>query len=959
MTNVTLVHGAPGCGKTTTIIDAVEKHVEDDGLDPWDVYLANFTRNGREDTAEDLITRGVFDLSEYHEDVDQDTVRGRCRTVHSIALQSCSQIEDPDQVITMEDNPEFYAEFCRKHGLSFEREERNPLRIIHGEDEATPKGNKLFAMNQWLHSRYHPDADRHTKISKVPVDLALSNRRIRDLLDAWESYKADNGKRVEHHDYVDLCIQHNYGPDVRLLAIDEFQDLAPAEYALYKQWRDEQNIDWIYIAGDVNQCVPEGTPVQTRDGPIPIEEITEGDEVVSAYDDGEAKSFEVTATHDRPANEPIVSLATESGATVSCTRNHEMFAVLPNQRQSNGDAGDRHFVYVMKSASGDYRVGITQMPRKRFTTEQGAAAMMIVGAHETEEAALLEEKQIAYEYGIPQTPFKNRGGLYQSALNELYGGLDTDDGFYDLCKDKDLNPERFHLVAQSDDTATSEYQVSGEHVRVSLKLGKVRERKNGSDYVYHQTRAVTANGNAIEKLRETQLNESDAKADGSVRFRLQSSDYGKVRDAAQDAVDGLHEAGIGGELCEEATYGSFDESGGRRVPLLVVPASQVTEGMYVPVVSDGSVQYEQVVHRTEQKESTTVYDLTVPPTHNYIVGGNRGVAVHNSIYSFRCATPTYLQETAVDDREYLTDSYRCPVEVSNVARGILESEPSISRNIFRTARRHDGKRPQGTATMRQLEDPEDIAAAVRTALDNHGADNGATVYMLARTNYQLGILANALQREGQPFDAIGDKMTPWPGDIVSCLLALRSLRRESPVPKTDAKALIDTATNSELRWERYEAAESSHELQSDMESVPVCAVNKVAAAFPGRSVRTISDVLDIAEYRKDMLRGALETDVDPNPDRVQIGTVHEAKGLEAPCVFLFAETTPGVLKRYQSGEVRAEEHRVAYVGATRASETLHVVEGLFDSPTSPIFEDGLPGHARDADRTSGGVTVDD
>lgn len=43
-----------------------------------------------------------------------------------------------------------------------------------------------------------------------------------------------------------------------------------------------------------------------------------------------------------------------------------------------------------------------------------------------------------------------------------------------------------------------------------------------------------------------------------------------------------------------------------------------------------------------------------------------------------------------------------------------------------------------------------------------------------------------------------------------------------------------------------------------------------------------------------------------------------------------------------------------YVGATRASDTLTVLDGFFDGPRTPIFADGLPGH--EADTTTGAAT---
>jgi len=573
-THICLVHGAPGCGKTHTLLDAVEDHAANDDVGMFDIYLANFTNNGREATADDLIERGVFDLSQYPDEIDEGSLRSRCRTLHSIALQCCPEVKNPqEQVITMDEEPTFYERFCREHGLAFEAKKTNPLELIRGGKESTPRGTKLFALDQWLHAQYLPSADRMAKVTKAPVEIELANSRIRELLQAWNEYKCDRmSRRFEHHDYVDICLKNGYVPDVRFLGIDEFQDLSPVEYALFKLWRDSGQLDWIYIAGDVNQ----------------------------------------------------------------------------------------------------------------------------------------------------------------------------------------------------------------------------------------------------------------------------------------------------------------------------------------------------------------------------------------SIYSFRCASPFYLARTDVDERRYLTDSYRCPEAVSAVARGILEAEDSITRNIFRTAQRSHGYTPEGVARMRTATDDEGMAQAVRDALDAHenpDDDEKATLYLLTRTNYQLGVLSNALQRHGVPFDAIGDKMDPWPEKVVDCLIALRALRRGTPAPEGPVDTLLDIATNSDLRKERFEEADIDRQFRVDLESDPVYFPERVEAAFPGRSARTIVDVLDLTDYQQDMLRGALESDASPHPERIQVGTIHEAKGLQAPCIFLFTETTQNIMDRYRSGDTRAEEHRIMYVGATRASESLHVVDGFFDGPRNPIFADGLPGHA--------------
>lgn len=587
MTHVEIIHGAPGCGKTHSLLDAVEHHHSEDDIKPFDLRLANFTNNGREETADDLVEREVFDLDAY--DMEEDDLRRTCRTLHSIALSCCRDghptLHEPkEQIITLQDNWEFYESFCRQWGLGLDEKETNPLRLITTGKEDAAAGNKLFGIDQWLHAMFVPSADRLTHLTECPVSVELPNSRVREMLRAWDEYKRSaDPRRFEHHDYVDACLNRDYAPEVRLLCIDEFQDLSPVEYALYKLWRDSGEIDWIYISGDVNQ----------------------------------------------------------------------------------------------------------------------------------------------------------------------------------------------------------------------------------------------------------------------------------------------------------------------------------------------------------------------------------------SIYSFRCATPFYLSATDVDGRQYLTDSYRCPQAVSDVAQSILEAEPSITQNVFRTAELPNGRVPGGSVSMQSATSDVEIAETVRAALDNHeqpDREGSATVYLLTRTNWQLGVLSQALQRRGVPFDAIGEKMTPWPDFAIDCLIALRALRRGSPAPIEPADSLIENATNSERREELLDSADiDRRELRYDKTaSAPVYYPEQLHAAFPDRTAAEIVGVLDLPEYQRDMLRGALETDAAPVPERVQVGTIHEAKGLQAPCVMLFAETTGNIIERYERGETRAEEHRIYYVGATRAAETLTVLDGFFDGPRTPIFANGLPG--REPETTAGAAT---
>jgi superfamily I DNA/RNA helicase len=97
--------------------------------------------------------------------------------------------------------------------------------------------------------------------------------------------------------------------------------------------------------------------------------------------------------------------------------------------------------------------------------------------------------------------------------------------------------------------------------------------------------------------------------------------------------------------------------------------------------------------------------------------------------------------------------------------------------------------------------------------------------------------------------------------------------------------------------------------------------------------------LEIPKWKRDVLANAVDAPAAIRPDEVQVGTVHTAKGLEAPTVYLFTTTSDSMVTRYaRNPDAAAEEHRVYYVGATRASERLYLVDDYFEGPTAPPID---------------------
>ncbi|MFC6837231.1 UvrD-helicase domain-containing protein [Halomarina ordinaria] len=310
MTEVVKIDGAPGAGKTTALVGYVSSHAKS-GYSLDDCLYLTFTRAARTEVADRL--------HEVFPEESMDTVKKHARTFHGAALSSCLRaggLDNPrEQVITPVHNGDIYEGFCRDWGFEYAPEMMTTsLRArVEGRPESEPTGNKVFRLAEHL-ALTRRDAAAHVN---APISLPLSSEEVHAALEAWKAYKAETAPRplFEHHDYVNLAIDESYHPQGRVLFIDEFQDLSPQEYALFREWRDSGGFDVIYLAGDANQSIysfREATPALFERMPVDrVETLNESYRVPSAIT---IAARSILRSH--PANETAGLTSAREGGTV-------------------------------------------------------------------------------------------------------------------------------------------------------------------------------------------------------------------------------------------------------------------------------------------------------------------------------------------------------------------------------------------------------------------------------------------------------------------------------------------------------------------------------------------------------------------------------------------------------------------------------------------------------------------
>jgi len=246
--------GGPGTGKTQTLLACIQHERDENDLKLQHLAFCSFTRSQRDDVRSRIAP--IFPESTANE------IRRQVRTLHGLALSGCLRsghipeiTKNNNPIITEGKTTKPYVEFCEEHHLAY----RPNLGIQEPGDEPShrhdlPVGNVLFDISRYITQQfcwtpenwlYAAQAKGYTRLPNIPdVPSALRD---------WERFKIDNGL-YEHDDYVNLAVRNRVIPPVLELFIDEFQDLTPAQYMLYRIWCDSP-IERIYIAGDPDQSI--------------------------------------------------------------------------------------------------------------------------------------------------------------------------------------------------------------------------------------------------------------------------------------------------------------------------------------------------------------------------------------------------------------------------------------------------------------------------------------------------------------------------------------------------------------------------------------------------------------------------------------------------------------------------------------------------------------------------------
>jgi DNA helicase II / ATP-dependent DNA helicase PcrA len=305
--------------------------------------------------------------------------------------------------------------------------------------------------------------------------------------------------------------------------------------------------------------------------------------------------------------------------------------------------------------------------------------------------------------------------------------------------------------------------------------------------------------------------------------------------------------------------------------------------------------------------------LTTPDANLCVIGDP-----DQAIYGFRGADVGFFLRFTEDfpaaTTVRLTRNYRSsPAIVAGALQAIAPSTLVAGRELAAMA--GDGA-PARITIHQAASDLAEAEFVVQTvdrllggasflSLDSGRADGGAEhglsfadIAVLYRTDAQAGPLAEALGRAGMPFQKRShDRL----GDRPAVRALVRALRDRPPTGDRSLAARLATAAGAQT--DGGEAAEALELL------APLAA--------------RCGDDLD--RFLAELALGDEVDTWDPRADRVSLLTLHAAKGLEFPVVFLVGCEDGLLPLRFgprPSPEETAEERRLFFVGMTRARSHL-------------------------------------
>ena len=708
-----LIVAGAGTGKTTVITQRIAYIIEQGWAKPDEILALTFTEKAAaemEERVAALLPVGYFDLwiSTFHS-FGERILKDRGLAIGlSLNFKLLNEFEQWALVKKNLDkfdldyyrplgNPTKFIQALLKHFSRAKDEDINPRQYLEYANElrenldnmlsgvrGRKRGNFQFPISNFQTNSKPKIKNKKNKIvflqSLAMTDKGEFNKeiaeqevaRINEVANAYHVYQQlllDNNA-LDFGDLINYCLKlfkerpailQYYQGKFKFILLDEFQDTNWAQYELIKLLvNDQKNL---VVVGDDDQCLPGGSLILTQQGKKRIDKIKPGEKVATAVGKGYLSYGRVNQVMKNIKQAKLITFITAGGSEITVTDNHKMFGRVLSDRKNHQRY---YYVYLMYKQELGWRLGMTNDLLTRLKIERSADLLVALKVFSSEAEARYNETLLSLKYGIPTVCFQERDGIMTKKIwsEKLYEDLDVDLAVKRLAADLGIDL-RAHQVCLAGVNR-------GGKVRIKINL-EMCFRNYRSKYakdiflanpkVLHQLTVETSHQPTLKILKKIGFNL--VKAKGGYRLKLASADLpylGNIAMQIQKATGGIIENQI-----------KIATNNIQHKKALVIPAGNILPGMFLPVVKDNKIIYEQIIKRRDRKKKLAVYDLEVDLTHNFVADD---IIVHNSIYKFRGASLSNILQFKKDFPEskeiILTKNYRNQQNILDLSYNFIQ-----------------------------------------------------------------------------------------------------------------------------------------------------------------------------------------------------------------------------------------------------------------------------------------------
>ena len=939
-----LVLAGAGSGKTRVLIHRIAWLIQTEGVSPHGILAVTFTNKA----AAEMRSRVEHLLGSPGGALWLGTFHGLAHRLLRLHWREAG-LPQGFQILDAEDQARLIKKLLKAQGLDETRwvprdvqyfinkhkdEGRRPQNLHGGHDPTEQQMIKLYAL-------YEENCARSGVIDFAEL-----------LLRAFELWR-DNPELLQH-----------YRRRFRHVLVDEFQDTNSIQYAWIRLLVGSEGA--AFVVGDDDQCLAAGTLVTMGDGAKrPIESIAAGELVMSSYGSGDLRPARVTERFVHHRQGRLICLHLHSGSVIKSTPEHTHFAgyVL-------GETPQTYFLHLMHQGGIGFRLGTSQLytngqakPKIGFrqrAIQEHADALWIIRTHENENEARFDEMTTSLRFGLPTVPFTPRKDKAVNALvhdpnyiARVFNSIDTALAAERLLEDVGLDIDRPHHLPGSRNSK-----------RRNIVITLCADRRGRAPM--HSICIVGNSTGDRATLESLGLRLGAAKLNtDSWRYEIMRADFGELMSIARSIRDRL-----GGRY---ALQGRMLEKS-----LPFITAASIRPGM---VMATEQGKFDVVDRISHQNLDAEVFDINVERTHNFVASG---VVTHNSIYRWRGARVENLHKFRQDFPQAqlcrLEQNYRSTSAILDAANALISNNTGrLGKTLWTNGAK--GEPVKLYAAYNERDEADFVVTRILEWTQRGGVRRETAI--LYRSNAQSRAFEEALIQARVPYRVYGGLRFFERAEIKDALAYLRlitnrdddaSFERVVNLPPRGIGAKSVDAIREAARgagsslWRAAAAAVSSGEggraatallvfmqlierLAHGIDALPLYEQVDQAITGSGLIEHYQKDKADRGEARVENLlelvsaaRGyepegdmpplqsflahavleSGETQGDAWEDCVQMMTLHTAKGLEFPLVFLCG-MEDGLFPHQRSIndlDGLEEERRLCYVGMTRAMKQL-------------------------------------